>query len=85
MLRLTESNGVCCRGHGSESNGLEVVCASPRASDAAMSSVMVAHSDGEFNNNHGLILDNNQISAEELALLAKLEEANRFVYFPKSF
>lgn len=55
------------------------MCASPRASDAAMNSVMVAHSDGEFNNNHGLILDNNQISPEELALLAKLEEANRLV------
>lgn len=61
---------------------------SPRAaiqSDCTMSSVMVAHSDhtNEYNNNnnhnHTLLLNNNEASPEELALLAKLEEANRLI------
>jgi len=41
--------------------------------------MMVVHSDSEFNNNHALILNNNEASPEELALLAKLEEANRLI------
>lgn len=80
----------CFRGHCSGSNGLTVVTwPSPRAaiqSECTMSSVMVAHSDhtNEYNNNnnhnHALLLNNNEASPEELALLAKLEEANRYVY-----
>ncbi|KAG8288351.1 EVI5-like protein [Homalodisca vitripennis] len=70
---------MCSRGHTSEANGLRVVSGSPQGSDCTMSSVMVAHSDSEFNNNHALILNNNEASPEELALLAKLEEANRLI------
>lgn len=65
----------CYRGHSSEANGLQVASASPRALEGTM---MVAHTDSEFNNNHALIVNNNnEASPEELALLAKLEEANR--------
>lgn len=73
----------CYRGHCSGTNGLRVVASScPRAgvqSECTMSSVMVAHSEStnEYNNNHSLLLNNNEASPEELALLAKLEEANR--------
>uniref|UniRef100_A0A1B6CY08 Rab-GAP TBC domain-containing protein n=1 Tax=Clastoptera arizonana TaxID=38151 RepID=A0A1B6CY08_9HEMI len=46
-----------------------------------MSSIMVAHSTfpNEYNNNHTILLNNNKASPEELALLAKLEEANRLI------
>lgn len=83
---ILSHNAFCFRGHCSSSNGLTVVTwPSPRAaiqSDCTMSSVMVAHSDhsNEYNNNnhnHTLLLNNNEASPEELALLAKLEEANR--------
>ncbi|RZF32375.1 hypothetical protein LSTR_LSTR001839 [Laodelphax striatellus] len=49
----------------------------------AMISVMVANDTNEFNNNNNntttLIINNNEASPEELALLAKLEEANRLI------
>lgn len=60
----------CCRGQSSDADGQQVT-------GALEGTMMVAHSDSEFNNNHTLVLNNNAASPEELALLAKLEEANR--------
>ncbi|XP_054290353.1 ecotropic viral integration site 5 ortholog-like isoform X3 [Macrosteles quadrilineatus] len=64
------------RGH-SEGDGLEAVSVSGQC-DGTMSSVMVAQSGPEYNNNLTLV-NANDASPEELALLAKLEEANRLI------